>query len=189
MHKEQTLIILKPDAVQRSLVGKILERFENIGLKIVAMKMFQATPEHAAKHYKLDEEWAKGVYSKAKASYDKEGKKFPFKDHMEMGKNIQERNMKFLCESPVIAAVLQGPHAVELARKLIGSTEPRQALPGTIRGDFASIESYALTDPLNRVLRNLVHASDSPANAKNEITLWFSPKELFNYQKELDKHF
>ena len=189
MHKEQTLIILKPDAVQRNLVGKIIERFENIGLKIVAMKMAQASPEHASKHYKLDEEWAKGVYTKAKASYDKENKKLPYKDHMEMGKAIQARNMKFLCECPVITAVLQGPHAIELVRKMIGSTEPRQALPGTIRGDFASIESYALTDPRERVLRNLVHASDSVENAKREISLWFSPQELFDYQKEMDKHF
>lgn len=189
MHKEQTLIILKPDTVQRNLVGKIIERFENIGLKIVAMKMVHATPDHAAKHYKLDEEWAKNLYNKAKASYEKEGKKHPFKDHMEMGKAIQSRNMKFLCECPVIAVVLQGPHAVELSRKMIGSTEPRQSLPGTIRGDFASIESYALTDPRERVLRNLVHASDSPENAKREISLWFSPQEVFDYSKELDKHF
>lgn len=186
---ERTLIVLKPDTIQRGLIGKIISRFEDVGLKLIGMKMVHCTKEFAEQHYFLDEEWAKDVYRKSKEKHDKIGKELRFKDHMEMGKSIQEWNMNFLCESPVMAIVLEGPHAIELVRKMVGNTEPLQSPPGTIRGDFASIESYQLTDSKNRVLRNLVHASDSKKNAEREISLWFSEAELFEYKKELDKHF
>lgn len=183
MTTEKTLIILKPDAVKRGLVGKIIGRFEDAGLKIIAVKMLWADEELAKTHYALDEVWAKNVYEKTKAAYDKEKKKMKFKDHMDLGKTIQKWNMAFLTEGPVIAMAFEGPHAVELARKLVGSTEPRQALPGTIRGDFASIESYAIADVKSRVLRNLVHASDSPENGKREVDLWFSIDEIHQNYK------
>ena len=85
--------------------------------------------------------------------------------------------------------VLEGPHAIELVRKIIGATEPRQALPGTIRGDFISIESYPVANEKNRVVRNLIHASDSKETAEKEIKIWFKENELYDYRKELDKHF
>ena len=186
---EQTLILLKPDAVQRSLIGKIISRFEDTGLKIMAMKMVWADEKLAKSHYFLDEDWAKKLYEKTSSAYEKEGKKMKWKTHLELGKDIQFWNMSFLRECPVIALVLEGPHAIELVRKIVGTTEPRQSLPGTIRGDFASVESYAVANPLNRVLRNLVHASDSTETAKREIPLWFSNEDLHSYKKDLDKHF
>ncbi len=186
---EQTLILLKHDSVQRGIVGKIISRFEQAGFKISAMKMAWATEELAKKHYQLDEIWAKNVYDKTKLAYEKEGKKFQYTSHLDFGKTIQSWNMNFLREGPVIAIVLEGPHAVELVRKMVGSTEPRQSAPGTIRGDFAILESYQLADAKKRVLRNLIHASDSVENAKREISLWFDNKELHKYAKELDKHF
>jgi len=186
---EQTLILLKPDSLQRGLIGKILSRFEDVGLKIVAMKMLSASKELAEKHYFLDEDWAKKVYQKNKEVAEKEGRKVNYKNHMELGKTIQSYNISFLMENPVIAMILEGPHAVEIVRKMVGHTEPKQALPGTIRGDFASLESYALADKKQRVTRNLVHASDSPENAKREIELWFKNEEIHNYRKELDRHF
>lgn len=186
---EQTLVLLKPDAVQRGIIGKIITRFEDAGLKIVGSKMVWASEELAKQHYHLEEEWAKNIYKKTKEAYDKEGKTMPWEGHMELGKTIQSWNMNFLREGPVIALVLESPHAVEIVRKMVGSTEPRQASPGTIRGDFAVVESYALANPKNRVLRNLIHASDSFENAKREISLWFDNKELHKYTKELDKHF
>ncbi|HVY01231.1 MAG TPA: nucleoside-diphosphate kinase [Candidatus Nanoarchaeia archaeon] len=186
---EQTLVLLKPDTVQRNLIGKIITRFEDAGLKIAAMKMVWADENMAKKHYHLDETWAKNVFDKTKAGYDKEGKKMPYKDHLELGKTIQSWNMDLLRSGPIIALVFEGPHAVEVTRKMVGSTEPRQAAPGTIRGDFATLESYALADVKKRVLRNLIHASDTPDNAKREISLWFSPAEVHNYKKDLDKHF
>lgn len=189
MEKERTLIVLKPDAVQRGLIGKIVSRFEDIGLKLIGMKMVHCTEDFAEKHYPLDEDWAKEVYRKSKEKHDKIGKTLRFKNHSEMGESIQKWNMEFLCEAPVIAMVLEGPHAIEIIRKIVGATEPLQSPPGTIRGDFASVESYSLSDSKNRVMRNLIHASDSKKTAEREIGLWFSESELFNYQKELDKHF
>ncbi|MBI4116730.1 nucleoside-diphosphate kinase [Candidatus Pacearchaeota archaeon] len=183
MAREKTFVLIKPDGVKRGISGKIISRFEEAGLKIVAMKMLSADEELAKKHYFLDEEWAKNVYEKSKKSYDKEGRKFPYKGHMHIGKTIQSWNCDFLCEGPIIAIVLQGPHAIEIVRKIVGSTEPRSSQPGTIRGDFVSIESYAVADENKRVMRNLVHASDSVENAKREISLWFSPNEIHENYK------
>ena len=188
-HIEQTLVLIKHDAIARNLAGKIITRFEEVGLKICAVKMVWADDALAKKHYQLDEVWAKNVFEKTKTAHEKEGKKFPYKDHMEFGGMIQSWNCNFLREGPVIAIVLEGAHAVEIVRKFVGSTEPRQSPPGTIRGDYAMLESYAVANEKARVLRNLVHASDSVENAKREISLWFSPKEVHSYKKDLDKHF
>lgn len=189
MKQEQTLVLIKPDGVVRSLSGKIISRFEEIGLKIVAMKMFWADSEFAKKHYVLDETWAKNVYDKTKKTKEESGQPFPYKDHMEYGGMIQSWNADFLQEGPVIAIVLEGPHAIEVVRKVVGSTEPRQAAPGTIRGDYAMMESYSLANDKARVLRNLIHASDSEETANREIALWFTPKEVHSYKKDLDQHF
>lgn len=186
---EQTLVLLKHDALQRNLVGEIISRFEKTGLKIIAMKQVWADDSKAMDHYPLDETWAKQVHDKTKKVYDESGKSWPYKDHIDMGKTIQSWLVTFLKEGPVIALVLEGPHAVEIVRKIVGSTEPRQASPGTIRGDYAMVESYALADKKQRVLRNLIHASDTLENAKREISVWFDNAELSKYTKELDKHF
>ena len=186
---EQSLILIKHDGVARGLIGKIVQRLEDIGLKISAMKMIWADEKLAKKHYKLDEEWAKNVHDKTKEVYDKIGKKWPYKDHMHIGETIQSWNMRFLQEGPVVAIIIEGPEAVEIVREIVGNTEPRQANPGTIRGDFAKLESYQIGDDKQRVLRNLIHASDTPENAQHEISLWFKPEEIHSYAKELDKHY
>jgi nucleoside-diphosphate kinase len=183
---ERTLVLLKPDSVKRHITGKIISRFEDTGLKIIGIKMAWANEELAKEHYQLDEEWAKNVYDKTKAVYEKEGKKMEYQNHLEWGGIIQKRNMEFLREGPVIAIILEGPHAVELVRKMIGSTEPRSAMPGTIRGDFASVESYPVADANSRVARNLVHASDSVKNAEREIRLWFRPEEIYMHKTVYD---
>jgi len=189
MEPEKTLVLIKPDGVQRSLVGKVITRFEDAGLKITAMKMIWTDEETAKNHYYLDEEWAKSAFEKTRKSCEEEGKEVKYKDHMELGQTLQKWSMNFLTEGPIIAMVLEGPHAIELVRKMIGSTEPRKAAPGTIRGDMASVESYAVGDKMQRVLRNIVHASDSTETAKREIGIWFSIDEIHTYKKELDKHF
>lgn len=188
MVMERTLVLLKPDSVSRSLVGKIISRFEDIGLKIIAMKMVWADEALAKEHYALDEEWAKDVFKKTKKTREDAGEPFPYKDYLEYGKMIRDWNANFLKEGPVIALVIEGPHAIEIIRKMVGTTEPRQASPGTIRGDYAMIESYPLANDKSRVLRNLVHASDSAETAKREIAIWFKKSELHSYKKELDKH-
>lgn len=189
MEKERTLVLIKPDGVKRSLIGKIITRIEDIGLKITGAKMVWADEELAKKHYHLDEVWAKNVFEKTKTTHEKEGKKFPYKDYIEFGSLVQKWNINFLREGPVIALVIEGAHAIEIIRKIVGHTEPKQALPGTIRGDFASPESYAVANTKERVLRNLIHASDSVETAKKEISLWFKDSEIHSYLKELDKHF
>ncbi|MCH7567885.1 MAG: nucleoside-diphosphate kinase [Nanoarchaeota archaeon] len=187
--QEKTLILIKHDGVVRSLIGKILTRIENIGLKVIGMKMVWANEDLARNHYTLDEEWARKSFETTKKTHEREGKPFPHKNHMEFGSLIQSWNINFLREGPIIAIVAEGPHAIEIVRKIVGTTEPRQSPPGTIRGDFAMTESYELSDKNKRVLRNLIHASDSPKTAEREISLWFKPEELHDYQKELDKHF
>ena len=188
MIKEQALVLLKHDVIQRSLIGKIITRFEDSGLKIIGAKMIWPDESLALKYYPFNEEWALEVFKKTKKVYDEKGKKFEYKDRKEHGLTIQKWLVNFLKEGPVITLVLEGPHAIEIIRKMIGSTEPRQATPGTIRGDFAVAESYALADSKKRALRNLIHASDSVENAQREIAVWFDNKELHNYAKELDKH-
>ena len=175
---EKTLVLIKPDGVKRNIIGKILSRFEDTGLKVVAMKMIHIDEEHAGKHYPLDEQWAKQVFDKTKAVYEKENKPMRYGNYLELASDVRNRNINFIKEGPVVAIVFEGPHAVEIVRKLIGSTEPRQAMPGTIRGDFISVESYVVADADGRAARNLVHASDSVENANREIALWFRNEEI-----------
>ena len=185
---QQTLILIKPDGVKRGLIGQIITRIEDTGLKLCALKMIWPDGELAEKHYPLDEEWAQGVFDKAKGAADNDGKKFEFSDHKEYGKFIQDSLKDFIQESPVVAMIIKGPHAIEIIRKMVGATEPRSAAPGTIRGDLASIESYEIANKGKRAVRNILHASDSPKSAKREIELWFTPEEIHDYKKE-DKHF
>ncbi len=186
MNLEQTLVLIKPDGVQRGHVGDIIKRFERVGLKITAMKMILPKAESADRHYALTEEWMQGVFNKAKSKYDAEGKEFPYTDYKAYGGEIKRGLVEFLSSGPIIAMVLEGEQAVPLVRKLVGATEPMSSAPGTIRGDF-SPDSYALSNEQNRPLRNLVHASGTVEEAKTEIDVWFSKDELHHYEHVLEK--
>lgn len=159
---EKTLIILKPDAVQRGLVGEIITRFEKAGLKIVGMKMLHPNEDHYLHHYE--------TISKIKSR---------------RGEEVYQRNTDFMMSGPVIAAVLEGVEAVELVRKMVGDTEPKSAAPGTIRGDYAHM-TYGHANKLGGGLPNLIHASGNSAEAKQEIAHWFSDSELFDYKTAHD---
>jgi len=141
MANERTLVLCKPDAVQRGLVGQIISRFEGKGLKIAGMKMLRVDDALAARHYQEHVEEA-------------------FYPHLR----------EFITSSPVIALAIEGDNAVEVVRTLIGVTNPQEAAPGTIRGDFGI-----------NFTKNLVHGSDSPVSAEREISLFFSQGELFDY--------
>ncbi len=182
---EKTLILIKPDGVARGLTGQILARFEQVGLKIVAMKMVHATHDDVDKHYALTEEWMMAVYSKAKAKYEAEGRPFDFPDHKAYGGEIKRGLVEFLKSAPIVAMVLEGEMAVSLVRKLVGATEPASSAPGTIRGDF-SHDTYALSNSQNRPLRNLIHASGNIEEANNEIKIWFTDTELYKYEHAFD---
>lgn len=178
---ERTLVLLKPDAVQRHICGEIISRFEKATLKIVGMKLVHANEELANQHYADDEGWYLSVGKKAKAGYAKLGK-VNNESEREIGVRIREQLKSYLSMSPTIAIVLEGHSAIDKVRTITGDTAPLFSAPGTIRGDY-SIDSYALADHSNRPIQNLIHASDAPATAEREIQLWFSDSELFQYPR------
>jgi nucleoside-diphosphate kinase len=178
---EQTLVIVKPDGIQRALIGEVIKRYERTGLKLVALKMFVPSESMIEKHYLLDPNWKKNVGEKAIASYEKKGETPPSSDPIEVGNLVVERLKKYMTSGPVIAMVWEGAHAVELVRKITGGTEPRSAGVGTIRGDFV-LDSYQMADSDDRAIRNLIHASGSIPEAQNEISLWFTSGEIISYR-------
>src|SRR3989338_4709007 len=174
---ERSLVILKPDAVQRALCGRIIQRFEDAGLKIVGMKMVWADEKLVKAHYQ--DSLIPIVGNKTKKDWDAAGIKYT-ETVEEIGKMIVEGTRKFLSSGPVIAMVLEGLQAVEIVRKLVGSTGPKDSLPGTIRGDFAHI-SLGYASIKKKGAANLIHASGNVDEAKKEIGLWFKPNELHTY--------
>jgi len=178
---EQTLVVLKPDAIQRSLVGEIIKRFERVGLKLVGVKMFVPDEDFVEKHYTFDPEWKRKAGEKNIKSYELKGEIPPITDPIEVGNNILTSLKKYLACGPVVAMVWQGAHAVPLVRKLVGSTEPFSSDVGTIRGDFV-LDSYILSAGDTRAIRNLIHASGSPEEALLEIPHWFSESEIIDYR-------
>lgn len=179
--KERTLVIIKPDGIQRSLVGEVIGRYERIGLKLVGLKLAVPSAEMVEQHYLLDPEWKKNVGEKSIEGYRKKGLTPPSEDPLEIGGMVVERLKKYLTSGPVVVMCWQGAHAVELIRKVTGGTEPRSSDVGTIRGDFV-LDSYQMADTDDRAIRNLIHASGSVGEAENEIKHWFNEDELVNYR-------
>lgn len=161
--EEQSLIVFKPDAVQRGVVGEILSRFERVGLKIVGMKMIHPDKDHYFHHY---ETIGNMVTRRGQKTFDS--------------------TLALMSEGPVIACVLEGVEAASLIRKMVGATEPKSALPGTIRGDYAHI-SFSHADAQGLAVSNIIHASGDAEEAKAEIAHWFSQHELFNYETTYEK--
>lgn len=179
--KEQSLVIIKPDGIQRSLIGEIIKKYEKTGLKLVAIKMIIPTNSLIKKHYLIDPQWPIKTGTKALETYKNKGQKPPSNDPKKIGVTILNYLKKYLSSGPVIVMVWQGMHAVSVVRKITGSTEPCTSDVGTIRGDY-TIDSYQISDLDGRSVRNLVHASSSPQEAEKEIPLWFKPNELINYR-------
>lgn len=187
MHKEKTLVLIKPDAVQRGLTGEIITRFEKVGLKIVAMKMIKADQSLGEQHYELDPKWAENLFGKISKSYEEKGTECPFKDAQECGKYVQGTLVNFLKSGPCVALVLEGLHAVKIVRKLVGNTDPYSSAPGTIRGDY-SMESYEYVNKVEKVMANLIHASGEVEEAEREIGVWFPEGEgIFDYSHALEE--
>lgn len=179
--KEKTLVIIKPDGIQRSLIGEVIKRLERAGLKMVAMKFSVPSEEKISKHYQLEDGWVVKTGEKAIAAYEKKGKEVPSNDPKEIGEKVLNNLIKYMTSGPVIPMVWQGAHAVEVVRKIVGSTEPLTSDVGTLRGDFV-IDSYEVSDTDGRSCRNLVHASSSVEEAEKEISLWFKDEELVDYR-------
>ncbi len=181
---ERTLVLLKPDAVQRNLIGEIISRFEKVGLKVIAMKFLIPSREIAYRHYAKSEEEVEALGRRSLEANKKNGI-VTDEDPKVRGQIIIDRLVDYLSCSPVVALVLEGHNAIAITRKLVGSTEPLNSDVGTIRGDF-TLDSYTLSDADKRAVRNLVHASANEFDAQYEIKLWFKDDELFSYHNIRD---
>jgi nucleoside-diphosphate kinase len=183
---EKTFVMIKPDGVTRGLTGEIIRRIEQRGLKIIALKMFQPTREQINGHYPKNETWINRLGEKTKGTYDKYGrnmkKELGSDDTLVVGRMIRDWILDFMIGAPVVTMVVEGLHSVDMVRKIVGSTIPAMADIGTIRGDY-SVDSPVLANTEKRALANLVHASETPEEAKHEIGYWFKPKELVNYTR------
>jgi len=186
---ERTLVLLKPDAVKRGLIGVIIQRFEQTGLKIVACKFVSATRKQLDGHFPASDEWVRGMGEKTLETFREYGidpvEILGTADPLAIGQKIKEWNYRYLTLGPVIVIVLQGIHAIDTVRKLIGCTLPYKAAPGTIRGDF-SINAPDLANVVGSACKNLVHASGTIEEAEQEIASWFSPNELVEWQRADD---
>ena len=178
--KERSLVIIKPDGVQRALMGDIIARFERTGLKFISMKLIVPKAEQCWAHYNKDDEWfmKKGT----RVVEDRKTHGLPIeKEAMEYGKDIIQSNVDFFTSGPVLAMVIEGNQSVAIVKKIVGGTEPTTSDVGTIRGDL-TVDSYALSSLDNRAVRNLIHCSDSPEEAERELQIWFTKEELINYR-------
>ncbi|MDD9868185.1 MAG: nucleoside-diphosphate kinase [Candidatus Campbellbacteria bacterium] len=180
MKNEKTLVIVKPDGVQRSLIGEIITRMERVGLKLVAIKILIPDDETVRKHYTVDPMWIKGTGEKLIENLKNKGSN-EFETPEEAGKSVLNNLVKFMTCGPVVAMVWQGANAVQLVRKLVGTTEPLSSDVGTIRGDLV-LDSYKLADVDGRAVRNIIHASSSTEDADKEVAVWFDNKELLKYR-------
>lgn len=178
-HQERTLVILKPDTVQRSLMGEIVKRIEQTGLKFTAMKMVLPTREQLIKHYNKDETWFLTKGNRIVEDMKKQG--IPVeKEPIEYGRDIIELMVTYMTAAPNLAMIVEGNQAVAVVTKLVGTTEPSTSDVGTIRGDY-TIDSYSHAAYENRGVRNLVHCSESSEEAEREIGLWFTESDIMEY--------
>ena len=159
---ERTFVMIKPDGVQRQLAGEVIKRFENVGLKLIGMKMLWVNKDFAAKHYTED-------------------------IAIRRGERVRSDAINYITEGPVIAMVWEGIHAVDIVRKIVGTTESKSAAPGTIRGDYTHM-SFSYADEKKTSIKNVIHASGDVKDAAYEIPLWFTEKELHSYKTVHEAH-
>ena len=184
--EEKTFLMIKTDGVRKGLIGEVIKRLEQRDLKIVALEMFQATQEQVDGHYPKDQKWIQRLGEKTLATYQKYGydakKEVGTTDAMKIGKQVRNWLIDYLTSAPMVRMVVQGIHAVDMVRKIVGATMPYQAEMGTIRGDF-SADSPALANKEKRAVMNLVHASETTQEAAHEIEFWFKNRPVFAYKR------
>ncbi|MFA5990954.1 MAG: nucleoside-diphosphate kinase [Candidatus Doudnabacteria bacterium] len=159
---ERSLVLLKPDSINRGYVGEIITRFERVGLKIAGLKLVWPKKEHASKHYTEDLA-------------------------VRRGQHVRDLMIEMITSGPLVAIALEGVEAVEIVRKMVGTTEPKSAAPGTIRGDYAHV-SFKHADSKKIGVFNLIHASGSLEDAASELAVWFAPEELHDHKPDYTKH-
>lgn len=178
--KEQTFVILKPDAIQRSMIGELISRIEKTGLKLVALKMINATEDQCFKHYNKDDKWFLEKGQKIVDNMKKAGLPIE-KEAIEYGRDIINALVKFMTCGPIIPMIFEGNRAVGIVKKIVGGTEPLTSDVGTIRGDL-TLDSYELANFDGRAIRNLIHCSDEVLEAQREIAVWFDQNEIAKYR-------
>jgi nucleoside-diphosphate kinase len=178
--EEKTLVIIKPDGIQRNLIGEIVSRYERVGLKLVGMKMMHANEDLIKNHYTLDPGWFKSVGEKGIKGLLDKGLTPESMDPDVVAHAVLRRLIVYMTSGPIIAMVWQGAHAVKIVRKITGGTEPLTSDVGTIRGDYV-LDSYSMSNDDDRSVRNLVHASGSVKEAEDEIKHWFKDEEIMKY--------
>ncbi|MEK7593459.1 MAG: nucleoside-diphosphate kinase [Patescibacteria group bacterium] len=186
LQQEKTLVLIKPDGVKRGLIGEIINRIEQRGLKIIALKMFKATREQIDEHYPKDQRWVSRLGEKTLGTYEKYGldpiKELGTDKADEIGKMVRGWIIDFMVSGPLVKIIIQGVHAVDMVRKICGNTLPNLAEMGTIRGDY-SVDSPALANAAKRGVHNIIHASETPEEATHELEYWFSPDEIHEYKR------
>ncbi|MBI5530442.1 MAG: nucleoside-diphosphate kinase [Candidatus Doudnabacteria bacterium] len=186
LKQEKTLVLVKPDGVKRGLIGEIVGRIERRGLKVVALKMVQVGRPHLEEHFPKSDEWVgrlgdKGLSTFADYKLDPK-EHLGTDDRMQIGKKVKESLFEYMTSGPIVAMVVQGMHSIDMVRKLAGHTLPFKADMGTLRGDF-SVDSPAVANVEGRAIHNIMHASETPEEAANEINLWFKPEEIHEYKR------
>lgn len=179
--QEKTLVIIKPDGVQRSLIGEVIKRFEQVGLKLVALKFEVPKQEKVTQHYTIDPTWVENIGNKRYKTLVEAGEDVSSFNPTDLGKKVLNCLEKYMTSGPVVIMVWQGAHSVAVIRKLVGVTEPKTSDVGTIRGDFVH-DSYEISDLEGRSVRNIIHASSSVEDAEKEIAVWFKPEEIISYR-------
>lgn len=185
--EERTYLMIKPDGVRKGLIGEIIRRVEQRDLKVVALEMFQPTHDQIDNHYPKDEAWIRRLGGKTLNTYNKYGfdplAEIGTTDELEIGNKVRGWLVDYMTSAPLVKMVIQGIHAVDVVRKIVGPTIPATADMGTIRGDF-SIDSPVLANKEKRAVMNLVHASETPEEAEHEIAHWFGKQEaICNYKR------
>jgi len=184
--EEKTLVLVKPDGVKRGLTGEVIQRIERRGLKIVALKMIQVGEEHIKNHLPKSDEWVERLGNKTLKTFIEYGidpvEAQGTADPKEIGKMVKKSLIEYLTSGPVVAMVVQGIHAIDMVRKLAGNTLPVFAEMGTVRGDY-SVDSPSVANIERRAIHNIMHASETPEEANNEINLWFGKDEIHAYKR------
>jgi nucleoside-diphosphate kinase len=184
--EERTFVMIKPDGVRKGLVGEIIKRMEQRDLKVVALEMFQPTHKEIDNHYPTTEKWLTRIGQRTAATYMQYShdikRDFPSSDPVKVGKTVRKWLVDYMVSAPLVKMVVQGVHAVDMVRKIVGETMPYAAQIGTIRGDY-SADSAISANMDHRAIFNLIHASETPEEAKHEIQHWFGKKGVFKYKR------
>ena len=184
--EEKTVLLVKPDGVKRGLIGEIVARVERRGLKIIALEMIWATKQQIDDHYPKDEKWIRRLGEKTLNNYKTYGydvkKEFGTDDSLKIGRFVRSWLVDYLTSGPMVKIIIKGIHAIAMVRKLVGSSMPSEAEMGTIRGDY-SVDDATAANRDKRSIRNIVHASETPDEAKHEISFWFAAEDIYDYKR------